>query len=31
MKVYNTFTGDLEKTKQGYIQFHYILKLFLSK
>ena len=23
----NTFTGDLENTKQSYVQFHYILQL----
>ena len=27
----NTFTGDLENKKQSYIQFHYILQLFLSR
>ena len=27
----NTFTGKLENAEQGYIEFHCILQLFLSK
>ena len=27
----DTFTADLENTEHSYIQFHYILQLFLSR
>ena len=31
LKYDKTFTGDLENTKQGYIQFYYIIFVFLIK